>query len=54
MNPQLVFCDTYHLLFHPGCKVIRDAGGLHRFNGPIARKQSENNEDGLKPKINLE
>lgn len=28
---QLMFCNTYHLLVHPGADVIRDAGGLHSF-----------------------
>ena len=28
---QLMFCNTYHLLIQPGTKVIRAAGGLHRF-----------------------
>lgn len=28
---QLMFCNTYHLLLQPGPKVVRDAGGLHRF-----------------------
>jgi len=28
---QLMFCNTYHLLVHPGPEVIRKAGGLHSF-----------------------
>lgn len=28
---QLIFCNTYHLLLHPGPEVVRQAGGLHRF-----------------------
>jgi queuine tRNA-ribosyltransferase len=28
---QLMFCNTYHLLLHPGPDVIRKAGGLHTF-----------------------
>jgi queuine tRNA-ribosyltransferase len=28
---QLMFCNTYHLLLQPGTKIIRQAGGLHRF-----------------------
>ncbi len=28
---QLMFCNTYHLLLQPGTKVVKDAGGLHRF-----------------------
>ena len=35
---QLMFCNTYHLLLQPGPKVVKKAGGLHRFinrRGPI-------------------
>lgn len=35
---QLLFCNTYHLLLHPGPEVIAKAGGLHTFmnrQGPI-------------------
>jgi queuine tRNA-ribosyltransferase len=28
---QLVFCNTYHLLVHPGPDVIAEAGGIHAF-----------------------
>ncbi len=28
---QLLFCNTYHLLVHPGPETIRSAGGLHTF-----------------------
>ncbi|KAI0557142.1 queuine tRNA ribosyltransferase [Gracilaria domingensis] len=28
---QLMFCNTYHLLLHPGPEVIKEAGGLHNF-----------------------
>uniref|UniRef100_A0A7S0J2P7 tRNA-guanine(15) transglycosylase-like domain-containing protein n=1 Tax=Calcidiscus leptoporus TaxID=127549 RepID=A0A7S0J2P7_9EUKA len=28
---QLMFCNTYHLLVHPGPEVVRKAGGLHAF-----------------------
>jgi len=28
---QLTFCNTYHLLVHPGAEVVRAAGGLHRW-----------------------
>ncbi len=28
---QLMFCNTYHLLLHPGPEVIETAGGLHSF-----------------------
>lgn len=35
---QLMFCNTYHLLVHPGVEVVAQAGGLHNFiqrQGPI-------------------
>src|SRR5271170_2273607 len=38
MEQQLMFCNTYHLLLHPGPEVIKAAGGLHKFinrNQPI-------------------
>lgn len=28
---QLMFCNTYHLLVHPGPEVVQAAGGLHAF-----------------------
>lgn len=28
---QLLFCNTYHLLLHPGTQVVEAAGGLHSF-----------------------
>ena len=28
---QLMFCNTYHLIVHPGPEVIKAAGGLHQF-----------------------
>ena len=28
---QLTFCNTYHLLVHPGPEIVRRAGGLHAF-----------------------
>lgn len=28
---QLLFCNTYHLLLHPGPDVVAQAGGLHPF-----------------------
>lgn len=30
---HLMFCNTYHLLLHPGPEVIAEAGGLHAFMG---------------------
>mgnify|MGYP001129894072 CR=1 FL=1 len=26
-----MFCNTYHLLLHPGPEVVAAAGGLHNF-----------------------
>ncbi len=31
LNVQLMFCNTYHLMVQPGTKLIKEAGGLHRF-----------------------
>ena len=31
LNQQLMFCNTYHLLLHPGPEVVAQAGGLHKF-----------------------
>lgn len=28
---ELMFCNTYHLLLQPGTKVVKEAGGLHKF-----------------------
>lgn len=28
---QLMFCNTYHLMIHPGTEVVKQAGGLHQF-----------------------
>ena len=28
-----MFCNSYHLLLHPGPEIIKDAGGLHNFIG---------------------
>ena len=30
---QLQFCNTYHLLVHPGAEEVAAAGGLHQFMG---------------------
>ncbi len=30
-DQQLLFCNTYHLLLHPGPEVVAQAGGLHNF-----------------------
>lgn len=31
LNQQLMFCNTYHMLLHPGSDVVAKAGGLHAF-----------------------
>ena len=31
LDIDLVFCNTYHLLLHPGPDVVHGAGGLHSF-----------------------
>ena len=31
LGMQLMFCNTYHLILQPGSKVIKKAGGLHKF-----------------------
>ena len=36
LNQQLVFCNTYHLMLHPGADSVAQAGGLHKF---MNRKQ---------------
>ncbi len=36
LDVQLMFCNTYHLLLHPGPEIVAQAGGLHNF---MQRKQ---------------
>jgi queuine tRNA-ribosyltransferase len=31
LDIQLMFCNTYHLMLHPGADVVAQAGGLHTF-----------------------
>ena len=31
MGLELMFCNTYHLLVHPGAEVVESCGGLHNF-----------------------
>ncbi|KPK32106.1 MAG: queuine tRNA-ribosyltransferase [Chlamydiae bacterium SM23_39] len=31
LGMQLIFCNTYHLMIHPGEDIIAKAGGLHKF-----------------------
>eukprot|EP00007_Cunea_sp_BSH-02190019_P000039 CAMPEP_0174245870 /NCGR_PEP_ID=MMETSP0417-20130205/41049_1 /TAXON_ID=242541 /ORGANISM="Mayorella sp, Strain BSH-02190019" /LENGTH=228 /DNA_ID=CAMNT_0015325695 /DNA_START=25 /DNA_END=708 /DNA_ORIENTATION=- len=33
LDPQLMFCNTYHLMLQPGAETVRAHGGLHRFMG---------------------
>ncbi|GBG35129.1 Queuine tRNA-ribosyltransferase catalytic subunit [Hondaea fermentalgiana] len=28
---ELMFCNTYHLMLHPGADTVRELGGLHKF-----------------------
>lgn len=28
---QLMFCNTYHLMLQPGTKIVKEAGGLHKY-----------------------
>lgn len=38
LDLQLVFCNTYHLMLHPGADVVAQAGGIHTFmrrNAPL-------------------
>lgn len=38
LDPELLLCNTYHLMLRPGLEVIEQLGGLHRFiswDGPI-------------------
>lgn len=35
---QLMFCNTYHMMIHPGTEVVKQGGGLHKYinrNKPI-------------------
>lgn len=31
LNVELMFCNTYHLMLHPGAETVERAGGLHKF-----------------------
>jgi len=33
VKAQIILGNTYHLYLRPGLQVLREAGGLHRFNG---------------------
>jgi queuine tRNA-ribosyltransferase len=31
LGVQLMFCNTYHLVVHPGSEVVKSAGGIHKY-----------------------
>ena len=31
LDLELMFCNTYHLILQPGSKIIKKAGGIHKF-----------------------
>ncbi len=33
INAQIILGNTYHLYLRPGTEILRQAGGLHKFNG---------------------
>lgn len=33
IKAQIILGNTYHLYLRPGLDILRQAGGLHRFNG---------------------
>ena len=33
IGAQIILGNTYHLYLRPGCEILKQAGGLHRFNG---------------------
>jgi queuine tRNA-ribosyltransferase len=33
VNADIILGNTYHLYLRPGTKILREAGGLHKFNG---------------------
>ncbi|MGM9844160.1 MAG: tRNA guanosine(34) transglycosylase Tgt [Muribaculaceae bacterium] len=33
IKAQIILGNTYHLYLRPGCDILRQAGGLHKFNG---------------------
>ena len=33
INAQIILVNTYNLYLRPGMEIIRQAGGLHKFNG---------------------
>lgn len=40
IKAQIILGNTYHLYLRPGTEILRQAGGLHKFNGwEIVRHQ---------------
>ena len=33
VKAQIILGNTYHLYLRPGLNILKDAGGLHKFNG---------------------
>lgn len=33
LGPQIMLCNTYHLMLRPGVELLEELGGLHRFMG---------------------
>ncbi|MDE6100338.1 MAG: tRNA-guanine transglycosylase, partial [Paramuribaculum sp.] len=33
IKAQIILGNTYHLYLRPGIEILRQAGGLHKFNG---------------------
>src|SRR5207245_9523193 len=31
LSPQIILCNTYHLMLRPGIDLIKKLGGVHRF-----------------------
>jgi len=31
IDPDIILCNTYHLLLRPGQKIIKDLGGIHKY-----------------------
>jgi len=31
LGVQLMFCNTYHLILHPGAHIVKQGGGIHKF-----------------------
>lgn len=68
IGAQIILGNTYHLYLRPGCEVLRESGGLHRFmawDGPILTDSGgfqvfslsdlrELNEDGVTFKSHLD